>query len=234
MPDVPELPESPEAPAEARAGFVGTGFQAHWTPPGLPPERPGPLPPLPRPEPMPLRSPSYSVHVTHDPIAERLFEQRIVLAHGELTEQNVTPWCAGLLTLGAIGRQPIKLHLSIPDGELGAVLTMLDTLDSLTVEVHAQVTGRLGGPAMALLAAVTRRRGSPNSLFRMGEPHLTAHGTTEEVLDQQEQNRRMLDTIYWRLSDLTGKEVDEIRHDSVRGRHLNVEEAIAYGLLEGI
>ncbi|WP_188190121.1 hypothetical protein [Nonomuraea sp. SYSU D8015] len=90
-------------------------------------------------------------------MAERPFEQRIVLAHGQLTEERATVWCAGVLTLGAVGRELIKLHLGILDGEPGAALTMLDTLDSLTVEVDALVTGRLGGPALVLPAGLTGR-----------------------------------------------------------------------------
>ncbi|WP_084962465.1 ClpP family protease [Thermoactinospora rubra] len=200
-----------------------------WTPPGWPSP--------PRPEPEPARRPpvpTYYVPVGPDPVTERLLEQRIVLAYGELTEERVTAWCATILTLGATGRAPIKLHLSIPDGDLGPTLTMLDTLDSLTVEVDALVTGRLGGPPVALLAATTRRRSAPNAIFRLGEPRLTAAGTADDVLAQQEQSRRMLDTIYFRLADLTGREVDELRDDAVKGRTLSAAEAVAYGLVEAV
>lgn len=206
----------------------------HRTPPEwTPPHWPSPVPD-PKPEPRRMPIPSYYVPVGPDPVAERLFEQRIVLAHGQLTEERATVWCAGLLTLGAVGREPIKLHLGIPDGEPGAALTMLDTLDSLTVEVDALVTGRLGGPALVLLAGVTRRRAAPNSLFRLGEPYMTVKGTTDEVMNAQEESRRMLDAIYARLSGLTGREVDELRDDARRGRHLSAEEAVAYGLVESV
>jgi ATP-dependent protease ClpP protease subunit len=42
----------------------------------------------------------------------------------------------------------------------------------------------------------------------------------------------MLDALYLRLADVTGREVDEIRADSRRGRYLTVEDAIGYGLIQ--
>ena len=43
----------------------------------------------------------------------------------------------------------------------------------------------------------------------------------------------MVDTLYIRLAEVTGREVDEIRADARRGRYLTVPEAVAYGLLDG-
>ena len=43
---------------------------------------------------------------------------------------------------------------------------------------------------------------------------------------------RMLDTLYFRLADVTGREVDEIREDARRGRTLTTGQAIGYGLIQ--
>ncbi|MEV0585865.1 ATP-dependent Clp protease proteolytic subunit [Nonomuraea sp. NPDC050310] len=191
-----------------------------WTPPLRPDPFPAPPPPQP-----------YNVHLTRDPVAERLFEQRLVLAHGELTTERLTQWCAALLTLDGAGDQPIKLHLSVPDAEPGAALTLLDTIESLRAEVHVMVTGQLGGPALVVLAGAASRRASPNALFRLGEPRFTAEGHAEQILAQQEQHRRVLDTVYRRLAELTRRPVEEVREDARRNRHLDADEAMAYGLV---
>lgn len=203
-----------------------------WPPPGFPESPRPPLEPAPLPRHTPL--PSYFVPVGPDPVSERLYEQRIVLAHGELTPERATAWCAQLLTLGATGRGPITLHVSIPDGDLGAALTLMDTLDSLTVEVTAVVAGRLGGPPVGLLTAVAHRQATPNSVLRLGEPRLAAGGTAAEIAAADEQSRRMLDAIYTRLAKLTGRDVAEIRADARAGRVLSAEEAVAYGLIESV
>jgi ATP-dependent protease ClpP protease subunit len=43
----------------------------------------------------------------------------------------------------------------------------------------------------------------------------------------------MLDTLYFRLAEVTGREVDQIRDDSRRGRSLTTAQAIGYGLIQG-
>ena len=42
----------------------------------------------------------------------------------------------------------------------------------------------------------------------------------------------MLDALYFRLADVTGREVDEIREDALRGRTLTTAQAIGYGLIQ--
>ena len=42
----------------------------------------------------------------------------------------------------------------------------------------------------------------------------------------------MMDALYLRLADVTGREVDEIRADARRGRYLTADDAIGYGLIQ--
>jgi ATP-dependent protease ClpP protease subunit len=42
----------------------------------------------------------------------------------------------------------------------------------------------------------------------------------------------MLDSLYERLADATGREVDDIRADARAGRFFNVAQAVEYGLIE--
>ena len=43
---------------------------------------------------------------------------------------------------------------------------------------------------------------------------------------------RMLDTLYFRLAEVTGREVDQIREDASRGCTLTTAQAIGYGLIQ--
>ena len=52
------------------------------------------------------------------------------------------------------------------------------------------------------------------------------------VTAREQQMTRMLDTLYFRLADVTGREVDEIREDARRGRTLTTAQAIGYGLIQ--
>lgn len=210
-----------------------------------PPERPGqpgqPVPPGPSPHPVPPpASPALQpARVWFDQgewpgrLYERLLNQRIVMAHGQLDGESATRLCAQLLTLDAEGEGPIRLELQNLDADLPAALTVMGVLDVVRVPVHAQAAGRTVGPALGVLASATRRLAYPNAVFALSEPRVSFDGTVTALAAQEEQVRVMLDELYIRLAEVTGREVDEIRADARRERLLTVEEAISYGLIEG-
>lgn len=206
---VPEFPSWPGSP-----------------PPGGPPPggpEPGPLPPT---------------RVWLDPgagwqdkVYERLLEQRIVLASGVLDETAATRLSAQLLTLDAEGAGPVRLELQNLQAELPAALTLMGVLDVVRAEVQAFVGGEIGGPALGVLASCPRRLAYPNASFTISEPRLRFSGTATEVSAREQQARRMVDSLVYRIAEATGREVDDIRQDARRGRVLTVAEAIGYGLI---
>ncbi len=207
-------------------------------PPG-PPERPGrePSPQPPRPAPGPAAQP-VQVWLEHGEwpgkLYERLLNQRIVMAHGCLDGESATRLCAQLLTLDAEGEGPIRLELQSIDADLSAALSIIGVLDTLRVPVTAYAGGRTGGPGLGVLAAAKHRRAYPNAFFAMSEPRVSFDGPVTAVAAHEEQVRAMLSDLYARLAEVTGHEVEEIRDDARRGRLLTVEQAIDYGLIEGL
>jgi ATP-dependent Clp protease protease subunit len=161
-----------------------------------------------------------------------LLEKRIVLASGVLDDDAAARLSAQLLTLDAEGQQPIRLELQNLRAELPAGLTVMGILDVLHVPVHACVSGEISGPALGVLASCPRRTGYPNASFLLTEPRLHFGGTVTALTARQQQLTRMLDTLYYRLAEVTGREVDEIRDDARRGRSLTTAQAIGYGLIQ--
>jgi len=223
------LPGIPPRPGEP--GWPGTPLT-----PGWPPTTPGPStsPPA-RPEP----SPASPVRVWLDQLADwqaslyqRLLEKRIVLASGILDDEAAARLSAQLLTLDAEGDQPIRLELQNLRAELAAALTVMGILDVLRVRVHACVSGEISGPALGVLASCAQRTGYPNAAFTLAEPRLEFGGTVTAVTARQQQVTRMLDTLYFKLAEVTGREPDEIREDARRRRSLTTAQAIGYGLIQ--
>ena len=165
-------------------------------------------------------------------VYERLFDRRIVLAHGNLDDEAATSLCAQLLTLDAERNEPIRLEVQGLTAELSAALTVMGVLDVLRVPVRAYAAGQVGGPALGVLAAATERRAYPNAMFKLSEPRLDFEGSATSLSSHEQQVRTMLDTFYLRLASVTGREVDEIRADARRGKYLTVEDAIGYGLIQ--
>jgi ATP-dependent Clp protease protease subunit len=166
-----------------------------------------------------------------DTLYERLLEQRIVLASGVLDDPAATRLSAQLLTLDAEGAGPIRLELQNLRSELPAALALMGILDVLRAEVQAFASGETGGPALGVLASCPRRLAYPNASFTLSEPRLRFTGTATAVSAREQQASRMVDSLFYRLAEATGRDAEDIREDARRGRVLTVAEAIGYGLI---
>jgi len=228
MADSMRFPDGPSRPAEfPRPGSPGSpgspGYPGYPGGPGPQPGGPGPLP---------------GTRVWADPHADwqdqlyaRLLEKRIVMASGILDEEAATRLSAQLLTLDADGDEPIRIELQNLSASLPAALAVMGVLDVVRVPVHAQVSGEIRGAALGVLVACPRRLAYPNAAFTLSEPRLELGGTVTAVTERQRQAERMLDSLYYRIAEATGREADQVREDARRTRTLTTAEAIGYGLI---
>jgi ATP-dependent Clp protease protease subunit len=207
--------------------------------PGRPgqPGPPGPFWPSDPPF-QPRRDPVPPTRVWLDPHAdwqlklnERLLVKRIVLASGVLDDAAATRLSAQLLTLDADSAEPVRLELQTLRAELSAAVAVMGILDVMRAPVHACVSGEISGPALGLLAACPRRTAYPNATLTLTEPRGHFAGTATAVTAREQQFIRMLDTVYFKVADVTGRPVEEIREDFRRGRVMTVGQALGYGLI---
>ena len=210
------------------------------------PPWPGPLPPGPPPKPgrtpepaRPGQNPAMApVRVWIDPrgwpghLYDRLLEQRIVMAHGHLDGEAATRLAAQLLTLDAEGTAPIRLELQNLSADLPAALSVMGILDVIRGPVSGYAGGRIEGPALGILAACRHRKAYPNALFVLSEPRVSFDGTVTALASREEQARAMLDELFGRIAEATGRDVAQVRADARKDKLFNVAEAIAYGLVE--
>jgi ATP-dependent Clp protease, protease subunit len=213
-------PGEPSRPGWAPPSLPG------WTSPGGQPGGPS----VPGPE---------GIRVWPDPNAdwqaklqERLLAKRIVMASGVLDDDAAARLSAQLLALDADGDQPIRLELQNLRAEIGAVITVAGILDVMRVPVHGCVSGELGGPALGLLACCPVRSAYPNATLTLSEPRVHLTGTATALSAREQQLQRMLDTIYFKLAEITGRSAEQIREDARQGRVLTAGQAVGYGLIQ--
>ena len=207
-------------------------------PPEFPPGRPGfpspgtPSPGGPEPGPVPPTRVWLDPHAgLQDKLYERLLEQRIVLASGVLDDEAATRLSAQLLTLDAEGDGPIRLELQNLRAELPAALTLMGVLDVLRVVVRAFASGEIAGAALGVLASCPRRTAYPNASFTLSEPKLQFGGTVTAVTAREQQVRRMVDSLFYRIAEASGRDAEDVREDARQTRTLTAAEAIGYGLI---
>lgn len=203
-----------------------------WSPPSLP----GWMPPGSQPD---GPQGAEGMRVWPDPHAdwqaklqERLLAKRIVMASGILDDAAAARLSAQLLTLNADGDQPVRLELQNLRAELGAVITVMGILDVMRVPVHGCVSGELGGPALGLLACCPGRSAYPNATLTLSEPRAHLTGTATALSAREQQFQRMLDTIYFKLAEVTGRAAELIREDARQGRVFTAAQAVGYGLIQ--
>ena|SRR5882672_2483748 len=167
-------------------------------------------------------------------LESELFERRIVRVTGRLDDVAASKAAAALLALDANGHQPIELHLNSPDGELGAALTLIDTADTLRSPLRVLCTGQVGGPAIGLTAVADHRAAAPHTRFRLAQPTARFAGPPHEIAARSRQQQDQLWSLYARLARRTGRPAEEIAEDMRRGRYLDAQEALDYGLIDEI
>ena len=168
-------------------------------------------------------------------LEERLFDRRIVTLSGPLTGPVASQTAAALLTLDAMGAEPVQLHMSTADGELTAAFAIVDAIDAMRAELHAVVTTEVGGAAVAVLAAADRRLAYRHARIRIAEPRsATVAGTADEVAAAAGQYLRELEELAVRLAEVTGQPRSRVEDDLSTGRTMTAEQAREYGLIDTI
>jgi ATP-dependent Clp protease, protease subunit len=187
-------------------------------------------------------------------LAERLYERRIVFLTGAVTAASASTAAATLLSLdlstggagpagftehppgsGSDAPPAVHLHVAASDGDLEAVLTLIDAVDSMRAPVHAVATGEVGGAVVGIYAAARRRLAYPHARFRLAEPSLAGMaGTADDVASAAGRHLRALEDLVVRVAEATGQPRSRVEDDFSAGRVLGAAEAQEYGLVHEI
>ncbi len=222
---------------------------AAGTPPWLPPDRPPevPVPPgVPHrgPGPRPVYPPVPQVPIPGQPPASggfestiytELLERRIVFVPDRLDHDAATLVTAQLMSLDADDLSPVTLVVNSRGGPAEAVAGLLDTIDLVGCPVDTRCIGRAEGTAAVVVAAGTgRRRCGPGATFRLRLPDLEAAGPADRLRRDVETATSVQRGLVDRLATITGQSRALVARDVERGRMLNADEAITYGLVDEI
>lgn len=199
-----------------------------WRPLGFPhsPEEP-------RPPRLPVFYEPYD-EPSPDDVHGQLLARRVVLLTGELDGPTADAASARLLLLDQRGSDPINLHMSCPDGDLDATLSLVATIDLINAEVHAVAAGAVSGAAIGAFAAATQRRAHPHTTFLLFEPKADLRGGADQLTAAAEQHRHQLQTLTDRIARACGRDPDDIAADLRTGKLLTARDAVDYGLVQDL
>lgn len=172
-------------------------------------------------------------------IYSRLLKERIVLLEGEVHDQMANLIVAQLLFLEADNpEKEINLFINSPGGSITAGMAIYDTMQYIKSPVSTIVMGQACsmGSFLAQSGQAGRRFVLPNARHMIHQP---SGGTRGMVSDIEISYNEI---VFWkkRLTELyvkhnsAGKTYPQFEKDMDRDTFMSAEEAVAYGLADGI
>jgi ATP-dependent Clp protease protease subunit len=164
----------------------------------------------------------------------QLWERRTVALTGVLDDRAATAAAAELMSLDASGDDAVFLHVDCVGGTLEAAFTVIDTIDLLGVPVRARCVGRAEGVGAGIVAVAHHRSATPHSRFKLSLPDVSFGGSATDLEASAREHQRRMESFVSRLALATGQPFEHVEADLERGRWLDADEALEYGLIDEI
>ena len=173
-------------------------------------------------------------------IFSRLLKDRIIFLGEQVDATSAGLVVAQLLFLESEDPdKEISLYINSPGGSITAGMAIYDTINYIKCPVSTICIGMAASMGAVLLASGTKgkRYATPNSEILIHQPLIMGGGiqgqTTEIKIhaDHMVKTREKLNKI---LSERTGQPLDVINRDTERDNYMTAEEALKYGLIDGI
>ena len=171
-------------------------------------------------------------------IYSRLLNERIVFIGSPIDDDIANLVVAQLLHLES--QEPdkdISLYINSPGGDVYAGLAIYDTMRFIRPDVQTICFGMAMSMGAILLAAGARgkRMALPNSKIMIHQGHTT--GFEGQATDVEIRAREIL-SLQKRIEELmaadTGHTVERIHDDTQRDNFMTADEAVSYGLIDGV
>ena len=170
-------------------------------------------------------------------IYSRLLTDRIVYVGTEIDDGVANVVIAQLLHLESESPEsPINLYLNSPGGSVTAMFAIYDTMQFIGAPVGTTCVGQAASSAAVLLAAGEpgRRMVLPHARVVLHQPSGGGQGALPDLALQAKEIVRLRAEMEQILSRHTGQGVERLREDTGRDLVLAPQEAVAYGLVDGI
>lgn len=170
-------------------------------------------------------------------IYSRLLKDRIIFLGEEVNDVTASLVVAELLFLEAEDPgKDIQLYINSPGGSVTAGMAIYDTMQYIKCDVSTICLGMAASMGAFLLAGGIKgkRFALPNSTIMIHQPSGGAQGQATEiqiVADHIAKTKRTLNEI---LAANTGQPLEVVEKDTDRDNYMSAEEALAYGLIDGV
>ncbi|NLI68328.1 MAG: ATP-dependent Clp endopeptidase proteolytic subunit ClpP [Bacilli bacterium] len=170
-------------------------------------------------------------------IYSRLLKDRIIMLGSPIDDHVANSIVAQLLFLEAEDpTKDISLYINSPGGSITAGMAIYDTMQYIKADVSTICIGMAASMGAFLLAAGAKgkRFALPNSEVMIHQPLGGTQGQASDIEIHAKRILRMRERLNQILSERTGQPLDVIEADTDRDNFMTAQQAVEYGLIDGI
>ena len=175
-------------------------------------------------------------------IFSRLLKDRIIFLGEDVNPTSASLIIAQLLFLESEDPdKEISLYINSPGGSITDGMGIVDTMNYIKCPVSTICVGLAASFGAVLLAngEKGRRFATPNSEILIHQPLIGGQGEgisgqATEIKIHADHMIRTREKLNKLLSDKTGQSIETIERDTERDHYMTAEEALKYGLIDGI
>lgn len=170
-------------------------------------------------------------------IYSRLLKERVIFLTGQVEDHMANLVVAQLLFLESENPdKDIFLYINSPGGSVSAGMSIYDTMQFIKPNVSTVCMGMAASMGAFLLAGGEKgkRYALPNAKIMIHQPLGGYQGQASDIeihANEIIKTKRKLNEI---LAEHTGQEYDTLASDTDRDNFMTSEEAMEYGLIDGI
>ena len=173
-------------------------------------------------------------------IFSRLLKDRIIFLGEDVNATTASLVIAQMLFLESEDPdKEISLYINSPGGSITDGMGIVDTMNYIKCPVSTICVGLAASFGAVLLAngEKGKRFATPNAEILIHQPLIGGNGIAGQTTEIKIQADHMIKTrekLNKLLSDKTGQSIETIEKDTERDHWMTAEEALAYGLIDGI
>ncbi len=173
-------------------------------------------------------------------IFSRLLKDRIIFLGEDVNPTTASLVIAQLLFLESEDPdKEISLYINSPGGSITDGMGIVDTMNYIKCPVTTICIGMAASMGAVLLASGEKgkRFATPNAEILIHQPLIGGNGISGQATeikihaDHMIRTRQKLNKL---LSERTGQSLETIEKDTERDNYMTAEEALKYGLIDGI
>lgn len=173
-------------------------------------------------------------------IFSRLLKDRIIFLGEDVNPTTASLVIAQLLFLESEDPdKEIHLYINSPGGSITDGMGIVDTMNYIKCPVSTICIGMAASMGAVLLTSGEKgkRFATPNAEILIHQPLIGGNGISGQATeikihaDHMIRTREKLNRL---LSDRTGQTLEKIQQDTERDNYMTAQQAVAYGLIDGI